>query len=767
MSASKDWGTKKCQRLYSQESHGDLRLADGLYDSSLKFCAECTTKNLDEDLDREGAIYNQTTLSNLVEVQKRPIVDRTHYGDAIDESCPFCIFFVHAKLYATYNVAFATEWLWPKCEKSVVGLYKPGLMSKEGRLLATITAPPNQESGDGLIYGRRIHSGEIDFQLLKNWVSRCLEDHACGRALEQPNPPEFRLIDCKTRSLLPSGETKKLLADQTSRAVQYVTLSYVWGKSGVNYTEPMKFEEWSSNTSLPGVLPKVIRDAITVVKKLGYQYLWVDRFCIPQGQDVQSLEVRKNNILQMGLIYAASIFTIIAAAGDGPEDGLAGVSSDSYRRIPQPAIKLSDRLVVGVANPNLDIPVSVWNTRGWTFQEAGLSTRRIAFTEHQVYFQCREGQQMESLSVVFPFGRGIVTPPIFPPYYYGEENCDEPDSYDTEPYDPWIKENLLEVYGCITRYAPRKFTHPKDFYDAFLGILQRYENDTIPLIFFAGLPIISPAPNNNQESAQDHTRSGDEEYPAVFKGPSEEMKELAFALSWHFQDNSLSPNQEIVRRAHFPSWTWLGWDNYPNLKLYYFVFDDNWDRGYQTAIKTYHVQSAIIHVAGRQPIPWSPNWQQTCNKLEPQNIDFLEIEGWLVNLTITVQKSAFHKFSVLEEVFFKGIHPERALRVSSNREEALLREFGDKETLEFTGLLLASSCVPEGNLETPWDPWDFLSVFGLLLLKKVEGQSQQETYERFDFANLQFDHDWEEVDEKKEKVEIGPLVFRRTRIWLK
>ena len=70
-------------------------------------------------------------------------------------------------------------------------------------------------------------------------------------------------------------------------------------------------------------LPLVISDAIEVVKRLGYRYLWIDRYCIPQNDSaVKHIQIKK-----MDRIYSCSILTIIAAAGDGPEYGLPGVSS--------------------------------------------------------------------------------------------------------------------------------------------------------------------------------------------------------------------------------------------------------------------------------------------------------------------------------------------------------------------------------------------------------------------------------------------------------
>jgi hypothetical protein len=73
--------------------------------------------------------------------------------------------------------------------------------------------------------------------------------------------------------------------------------------------------------TLPTQLPATIQDAIHVTKELGYSYLWVDRYCIPQHDG----EERQKQISQMGHIYTNADLTIVAAASSDSAHGLPGV----------------------------------------------------------------------------------------------------------------------------------------------------------------------------------------------------------------------------------------------------------------------------------------------------------------------------------------------------------------------------------------------------------------------------------------------------------
>ncbi|EWZ33609.1 hypothetical protein FOZG_13321 [Fusarium oxysporum Fo47] len=85
------------------------------------------------------------------------------------------------------------------------------------------------------------------------------------------------------------------------------------------------------------LFPQTIEDAITVALQVGINFLWVDRYCLPQ----QECPEKREQIQKMHKIYREADLTIIAAAGDGPDYGLPGISTP---RSPQAGVhkKLSE-----------------------------------------------------------------------------------------------------------------------------------------------------------------------------------------------------------------------------------------------------------------------------------------------------------------------------------------------------------------------------------------------------------------------------------------
>lgn len=212
---------------------------------------------------------------------------------------------------------------------------------------------------------------KIDFRILRAWLEFCRREHNCQTS--DPNfPPDvashLRVIDCHTLQVVPAAPRCK-----------YAALSYVWG----NPTADDSQESEHIFPALPEKLPLVISDAIKVVRYLELRYLWVDRYCInQQDQDDKAIL-----IWSVDLIYANAEFTIIAAAGVDPSYGLPGVEHVSQNT--QPSAKVGKHLLVStLPDPTNLVRGSKWVTRGWTYQEAILSHRRLFFTDHQVYFEC-------------------------------------------------------------------------------------------------------------------------------------------------------------------------------------------------------------------------------------------------------------------------------------------------------------------------------------------------------------------------------------------
>jgi heterokaryon incompatibility protein (HET) len=188
-------------------------------------------------------------------------------------------------------------------------------------------------------------------------------------------PSGLKLSDCEKRAV------------GAANGQPYAALSYEWGK---------QVSVVSLSTKLPNTLPNTIEDAIAVVQKLGFRFLWVDRFYINQNDAQEVL----HQVAQMDIIYRHVEFTIIAACGSDPNHGLPGVGSRSR---PFKKEKVLGSWIFSEIStlPRKAVGSSCWNSRGWTYQEALFSRRRLVFMDEQVLFECWTLTWLESSTVAY------------------------------------------------------------------------------------------------------------------------------------------------------------------------------------------------------------------------------------------------------------------------------------------------------------------------------------------------------------------------------
>ena len=223
-------------------------------------------------------------------------------------------------------------------------------------------------------------------RIIKNWIEFCFENHRrCHkRDLELlfDDNMEIFLIDVARMSLV-----------QATTSARYLALSYVWGGVAQFTTTKQNLSSLLSESSLLPLrdkIPKVIRDAIALTAALQIQYLWVDSICIIQDDEA----FKHSQLSSMGEIYNRATATIIACEGTTADANLSAASWHSSvigfgRNLYSGKAKASIRRPREM-RPILDtIDRSVYNTRGWTFQERLLSRRRIYFVDGQIYFHCR------------------------------------------------------------------------------------------------------------------------------------------------------------------------------------------------------------------------------------------------------------------------------------------------------------------------------------------------------------------------------------------
>jgi hypothetical protein len=466
---------------------------------------------------------------------------------------------------------------------------------------------------ESISLGFRNTSEHVDWAVVKRWMTFCKEHHysKCART-DQQEIPKLTVIDCESRRLiwLPGSDSL------TTSTAPYITLSYVWGQGEV------------VKETIDGrldIVPQVIEDAFQVVKSLGYKYLWVDRYCIPQNNTGE-----KHRLIQeMGSIYRNSTLTLIAAAGEDPTYGLPGVSV--VPRWEMTPIRIGDfDLIPSRQNHISTMKESKWNSRGWTFQESHLSRRRLVFTNGGLYFQCRTSRFLESI---------LLEPNFYCPFSVGDERKELGERLfsDIELSGPAKKyaENSTKgefsirqftyertfshiersgparkyVENCIREFSFRQFTYETDVLSASRGIFATFAKLADPVLCLSGVPIFQ---------AQSWMTAGIE---------GSATNRLIHGLLWYSQRAlSFSSTYSTLRRKTFPSWTWAGWKFERGVLEYR-------DRGSLLESDTTHVSIEVVFDDGA-----TMNWQSDPNSVlayeaSGRQPTFLNLRAWTFNVT--------------------------------------------------------------------------------------------------------------------------------------
>ncbi|KAF2725151.1 hypothetical protein K431DRAFT_98403 [Polychaeton citri CBS 116435] len=405
---------------------------------------------------------------------------------------------------------------------------------------------PTTETWPGLQSTEELQT--INFDRIRSWIQICL-DHSCGRQkVRRPSVP-CRLLHCPTRRLVDADW------DQA-----YFTLSYRWESPIAVDQQRLKDEDGYFQDP---DLPVVIEDAVKAVNHLAGrydtsrsgrsqvrresssscalvgEYLWIDQICIDQTDP----EEIQHTMDAMAQIYEGALATIVVISEIG-QVGIPGfrrprsghVATGETREYGEPAISSLQRCLAG----------STWNTRGWTYQEALLSTRCIFFTEEQVFYVCQaiscceagvirnnwsswqDGFIFRTLGVESIFGGRLDNMDSFTRYHAHE---------------------LRQIYyRHVQHFTARELSLQSDALNAFRGLAS-----ACPLRIYWGIPL------SESGSSLDHHR-----YNSCNDHPG-----LAHGMTWRpapMDSNASTRNVEedlirwpLERRRLFPSWSWCGW----------------------------------------------------------------------------------------------------------------------------------------------------------------------------------------------------------------
>ncbi|PWY90953.1 HET-domain-containing protein [Aspergillus heteromorphus CBS 117.55] len=505
------------------------------------------------------------------EVNERPMGAISHYRNP---TCPFCGLIARAKEVAsadgwdltTFSLTNPSPRLFIQ-SRSGVSVKNNGYVDhRSPRLLLAVDQKPSRQqnrrplreidrlesryilaeieslSNDDLqgLMRRRDIPCRLSVPLVQHWLKGCKEHKHSAAALKRGSTgpfdgQPFRLIDVM----------QECLTLQLKRC-DYVALSYVWGTSPTILTSDRNPESLilvttrqnlsvlchphalSSSHLRLGRIPQTISDAMELTRKIGIQYLWVDTLCIVQDDEQDKARL----ISHIDDVYDNSTVTIMAATGNGPDEGLAGIGPRVGCPI-KPHYILDERnggtLSLSLSLPSLchEVRKGVWDTRGWTFQEQSLSQRCLYFTSDEIFFQCPEVQWREG----YDYGEGHspntqVQIRTGPPWWSKRLRNDP----DPTPYH-YLGDTTngldVECYQrAVQEYSRRHLTYSHDILNAFEGIFNRFQQA--------------------QQSSRDLSIRQTQGIPAHL---------MVQALLW-FPSESC---RQRVSTERFSTWSWASW----------------------------------------------------------------------------------------------------------------------------------------------------------------------------------------------------------------
>ncbi|KAK5636187.1 hypothetical protein RRF57_011899 [Xylaria bambusicola] len=309
------------------------------------------------------------------------------------------------------------------------------------------------------------HTGSCEnMGLARLWIKDCLQNHdicATGSSHRHVSFVPTRLVDTQ-------DPMRPLLLTVTDvKAIEYITLSYVWGQGERFITTKENFKDHQGRIPLESV-PKTFAHAFQVTRELGYRYIWIDALCIIQD-DQGDLE---RELAIMGEIYRHATFTVFA---EGARDVFAGLFRKRDPYLYQPCVininaaagdsMISEQVTLGtiVTGPNY------LKTRGWVLQEEILSTRSLLFGK-QISWQCAVSEASETRPAPQPRKSALS---------HGRATCEDklrlwlyaPAQMACTPRENWVRWNHFDAwYSVMEEYSIKNLSFGTDQLRALSGL---------------------------------------------------------------------------------------------------------------------------------------------------------------------------------------------------------------------------------------------------------------------------------------------------------
>ncbi|KAK7222560.1 hypothetical protein V2G26_010563 [Clonostachys chloroleuca] len=320
---------------------------------------------------------------------------------------------------------------------------------------------------------RNVQSSSV-FSAAKKLISSCIgSNEAQNKGHQQCRYSRDTVLPTRVLDLgdpKNPSQTLCLEVNETETHGSYLALSYCWGKPDSKAEiQPVRLQrdniqQLMSEIKLD-ILPQSIQDAITVTRKLGFRYLWVDALCIIQDHG----EDKAHEISKMSAIYKNAAITVAASVAEKASQGFLQSRGDRATYLPECMLTIpmpneqTGTIYLSAHQYEPDHPL---DKRGWALQEFMLSSRMLIFSDYELLWQCKE-VALQSVTGT-QGGLEYLQPLESLPWAVFHD--------DAEPYFGSLDADKIYLWKTtIHQYTDRDLTDQEDRLRAVMGIITELE----------------------------------------------------------------------------------------------------------------------------------------------------------------------------------------------------------------------------------------------------------------------------------------------------
>lgn len=295
------------------------------------------------------------------------------------------------------------------------------------------------------------------------WLADCREKHSRCQSKGDGFVPT-RLVSIGGEDL-----STVFLVEKKPSVVTYAALSHRWSQeTALIRLETTNFERRMRDGMPLSSLPRMMQDAILVLRNLGIDFVWIDSLCIVQD----STQDWTREAAMMAQVYSNAEITVAATWCHGSAQSLfSSRDSADFLVADMPgteALPLFLRRSVPHfqwGNSDFDGTRRIWPLlgRGWVYQEQWLSRRMLHFTNHELLWVCNETTACECA-------------------WYQFDGVNQ-----FAPMGGKLSPRSTTWTDIVSQYSEREFTNVTDILPAMAGIATVYSELEIPGRYLCGL----------------------------------------------------------------------------------------------------------------------------------------------------------------------------------------------------------------------------------------------------------------------------------------